>query len=331
MQHHTRSVTTHEVQLAISHLQYGTSVGPDVISYTTLRHVHEAVPGLLPLLFDACFRNAVHPLEWKTANCIIIPKPGKTTYSDPKFYRPISLQSCFVKLLEAIVAKRLPHAAILCGATRPSQMGGQTDKSAVNTLLHTITPITNTISIKKKSSSAMNAAQRLAVLTYDIEGAFNQVHPTTLQQVMTQRRMPIYLVRWIEAFNTDRQISFGFDQQMEEPQPYRCGLPQGSPVSLVLFLIFRNAILEKPHYPSDAVDTSYIDDVCMVQTSRTIARGNTLLEARTEQHLLRGVHRGLTFSPAKTELLYYLLATSKNKNISLESSHPPLRIINNVL
>jgi len=78
---------------------------PDGISYTILCHVHKAVPGLLPLLFDACFRHAVHPPEWKTANCIIIPKPGKTTYSDPKSYHPISLQSCFGKLLEAIVAK----------------------------------------------------------------------------------------------------------------------------------------------------------------------------------------------------------------------------------
>jgi len=191
-------------------------------------------------------------------------------------------------------------------------MGGQLDNSAVDALLCTITLIANAISIKKKSSSAMNANQRPAVLTHDIEDAFNQVHPTTLQQVMTQCRMPIVLVKWIEAFNTDRQISFGFDQQTEEPQPYRCGLPQGSPVSPILFLIFSNAMLEKPHYPSDAVDISYIYDVYMVQTSRTIARANTLLE------------------DAKTELLYCLPATSKNKNISL-SSHPPLRIMNTTI
>jgi len=56
LRHHTRRVTTPEVQLAISHLRYGTSVGPDRISYTTLRHLHEAVPTLLPLLFDACLK-----------------------------------------------------------------------------------------------------------------------------------------------------------------------------------------------------------------------------------------------------------------------------------
>ena len=63
MQQHTRAVTIHKVQLAISHLKYGTSVGPDGISYTTLCHVHEAAPRLLALLFDACLRYAVHPPE----------------------------------------------------------------------------------------------------------------------------------------------------------------------------------------------------------------------------------------------------------------------------
>jgi len=68
----------------------------------------------------------------------------------------------------------------------------------------------------------------------------------------------------------------------------------------------------------------------MVQTSQTIARANTLLDDRTEQYLLRGLTLGLTFSVAKTELLYCLPITSKNKNISL-SSHPPLRIMNTTI
>lgn len=184
--------------------------------------------------------------------------------------------------------------------------------------------------MKKAAATGLKATQRPVVLTHDIEGAFNQVHPATLQQVMSQCQMPIYLIKWVAAFNTDRKISFGFDQQTEAPQPYRCGLPQGSPVSPILFLIFSNAMLEKSHYPSDARDTSYVDDVCMVQTSLTIARANTLLEDRTEQHLLRGRHLGLTFSPAMSELLYCLPASSKNKNVSF-SSHPPLRIMNTTI
>ena len=73
--------------------------------------------------------------------------------------------------------------------------------------------------------------------------------------------MPSYLVEWVVAFNTYQKIAFEFNQQSEEPQPYRCGLPLGSPISPILFLIYSNAMLEKQHYPADTIDTSYMDDV----------------------------------------------------------------------
>ena len=139
-----------------------------------------------------------------------------------------------------------------------------------------------------------------------------------------------YLTEWVTTFNSDHKIAFGFDQQSEQPQPYRCGLPQGSPVSPALFLIYSNTMLEKSHQSHDAIDTSYVDDVYMVQMLATIARANTLLEERTEEYLSRGTHLGLTFTPPKTELLYFLPLTSKDKNRSL-STHPPLRINNNTI
>jgi len=64
--------------------------------------------------------------------------------------------------------------------------------------------------------------------------------------------------------------------------------------------------------------------------SPTVSRANTLLEERTFQHHQKGAHLGLTFAPPKTELLYCLPLTSRDKNKSL-ASHPPLRIGNNTI
>ena len=143
---------------------------------------------------------------------------------------------------------------------------------------------------------------------------------------MHQRRMLVYLTNWVAAFNTARKMAFGFDRQSEPPQPYCCGLPQGSPISAILFLIYSNAMLENQNESTDAINTSYMDDVCMVQLSSSVPKANARLEERTEQHLENGAYLGLTFATPKTELLYCLPLTSKDKNKSL-SSHRPLRVL----
>ena len=275
LRHFTSKITAFDVELAFTHLKYAASVGPDNISYDTLRRFNQAAPHLLPPLFTACLRYATHPSEWKTANCVVIPKPGKKSYSDPKSYRPISLQSCFGKLLESIVAKRLSQAALLCGATHPSQMGAQPENSAIDALLRTITPIPNSISKKKTTNQTPT---RPAVLTHDIEGAFNKVNPSTLLEVMDQRRMPVYLTKWVAAFNNARKMAFGFDQQFEEPQSYQCGLPQRSPMLPILFLIYSNTMLENQQHQTDSIDTSYVDDICMVQLLQTVSEANVNLK-----------------------------------------------------
>jgi len=111
--------------LAISHLKYGTSVGPDNITYDTLCRFHEAAPHLLPHLFTACLRYAAHPPEWKTANCVVIPKSGKKSYSHPKSYRPISLQSCFGKLLESMHSSEPSPLLPTLSARRRQPIGNQ--------------------------------------------------------------------------------------------------------------------------------------------------------------------------------------------------------------
>jgi len=208
--------------------------------------------------------------------------------------------------MESIVAKRHSQTALICGATHPSQMEAQPENSAIDALLQTITPTANSIS--KKTTNQYPT--RPAGLTHDIEGAFNQVRPATLEEIKHQRGMPLYLTKWVTAFNTASKMAFGFDQQSELPQPYQCSLPQGSPVSPILFLIYSNTMLEKDEDFPDTIDTSYVDDVCMVQLSRSVPEANTHLEERTERHLAKGIQLGLTFATSKTELLYCLPLTS---------------------
>jgi hypothetical protein len=87
-------------------------------------------------------------------------------------------------------------------------MEAQSENSSIDVLLRTITPVANSISKKK---TAKQKPTRPVVLTLDIEGEFNQIHPLTLLKLMYQRQIPSYLIEWVAAFNTDQKITFGFD------------------------------------------------------------------------------------------------------------------------
>jgi hypothetical protein len=94
------------------------------------------LPQILPDLFDAMFKYSAHQVEWKVANCVVVPKQGKAPYQDPKSYRPISLLSCFGKALESLIAQRVTKAAEECGAIVDTQMGGRENYSAVDALIN---------------------------------------------------------------------------------------------------------------------------------------------------------------------------------------------------
>jgi ribonuclease HI len=139
--------------------------------------------------------------------------------------------------------------------------------------------------------------------------------------------MPSYLCEWTRSCTTNRILAFTFSQQLEDPKPFLSGLPQGSPASPILFLIYANAMLEVQHQPIRELNISYVDDTSFLQSSLTIPFAIRRLKERSEYHIERGKHLGLCFSPPKSELLHCLPKYSKDKTKDL-SHHPPL-ILNN--
>jgi ribonuclease HI len=178
-------------------------------------------------------------------------------------------------------------------------------------------------SLSQSHSIAHSQAPRPGLLTHDISGAFNNTHPALLDQIMEQRCMPTYLRGWTRAFNSDRRLSFALDSMVEEPQPFRCGLPQGSPASPILFLIYANATLENQSRAGAVVDTSYVDDVSIVASASRPNAVIEVLQTRTTEQLHGAESLRLTFAPGKSELMMFLPPYS-NRRTDLGRSKMPL-------
>jgi hypothetical protein len=77
------------------------------ISYRALKWAWEVASELITYILDWSLKLGIHHDSWKTAITVVIPKPNKKDYMNPRSYRPIQLLECLGKLLEKIVAKRL--------------------------------------------------------------------------------------------------------------------------------------------------------------------------------------------------------------------------------
>lgn len=101
------------------------------------------------------------------------------------------------------------------------------------------------------------------LLANDKDGAFNCVHHQRLSEIMIDYQIPKYLVQIIDSFNMDRTISMSIDGEAEPETRFQSGLPQGTPLSPVVFILYASAMSKGSPHPTESI-TSYIGDELML-------------------------------------------------------------------
>ncbi|CAH2216481.1 jg25955, partial [Pararge aegeria aegeria] len=100
------SCSPKEVIRAIKDLKGRKAPGYDQIDDKLLRKLPQKGLMLLVIIFNACIRLGHFPSQWKIAQVVMVPKPGKSPQKTSS-YRPISLLPVVGKLFERIVLNRL--------------------------------------------------------------------------------------------------------------------------------------------------------------------------------------------------------------------------------
>ncbi|KAK2717307.1 hypothetical protein QYM36_006177 [Artemia franciscana] len=93
--------TIEELETAIKKIKPG-APGPDQIHNLMLKNLPEEAKNILLILFNKFIKERYTPKEWRKTSIIPIPKTGKDP-SNPDSYRPISLTSCFYRLMEHLI------------------------------------------------------------------------------------------------------------------------------------------------------------------------------------------------------------------------------------
>ncbi|KFG83505.1 hypothetical protein MANI_024888 [Metarhizium anisopliae] len=222
----------------------------------------------------------------------MIPKPGKRNLSCPRAWRPISLLSCLGKGLERLIARRLAWASIHYAVLHPQQAGALPKRSAVDLVAALIHDI--------EEASARGEVATL--VTADIQGAFDTTMCNRLVLRLREQGWPDNLARWAGSFMSGRSARVRYQDITTPTTPLQCGLPQGSPVSPILFLLYTEPIYRLGN-PEGRF--GYADDTAILCTGPSLEETSRTASEYLQELLNWGATNGISFDPKKTEVMHF--------------------------
>ena len=140
----------------------------------------------------------------------------------------------------------------------------------------------------------------------DVKGAFDHVHKTRLLDTMQHLHLHPAVIRWTDSFLSNRQIGLAFDGVREDLQPVNTGIPQGSPISPILFLIYLRFLfttIQQKHLKTTT--RCYIDDVACLVVGDSEEENCKELEAVARTAFEWGDNNAVAFDDPKTELILF--------------------------
>ncbi|KAF7564345.1 uncharacterized protein PtrM4_152490 [Pyrenophora tritici-repentis] len=278
------ALSTTELERACSSQVKSSTPGPDAITQDIITAAYKAQPQTMFRAFSLLFNYGYHPKCWKQATGAVLKKASKPDYSIPKAYRVITLLSCLGKINERITASRLSNLAEITELLHPTQIGHQKQKGQ----------ITSTIFL-------------------DVKGAFDHVSHNQFLRTLKKLGLPISLIAWTKSFFSNRSLRLSFDNKTQEFSEIIAGIPQGSPVSPIFFLIYTRDL-----FPGlQSFNLSYIDDLSLSTSSTSLKKNVKILEQQVRLLSHRGKNLAIMFDIAKTELIHFT-AKKERKERSLQ-------------
>lgn len=256
-----------------------------------VQHTEAAIPNIMYRAYSLLINTGYQPLKWRQATGAVLKKKGKTDYQIPKSYRVTSLLNCFGKVSERIIANRLGALAETTHLIHQTQIGGRRSKSAIDAAL----VLTDFFQQHKKLGLITST------LFLDTKGAYDYESKNKLLTILSELGLPLSLISWIKSFLSTRTVRLTFDGQTEEFVPVSTGIPQGSPVSPILFLIYIRNL-----FTSNTVHfTSYVDDIAIYTASTSVHKNTRILQREAKNLFQNSQSMAIQFDKDKIDFIHF--------------------------
>ena len=293
-------LTSDEVESVLKSLPVGKAVGPDGISNRVLKELSREISPALCGFFNQSLHTGIVPDSFKQAYVSPVHKGGDP--SEISNYRPISLLSNLDKAFERLIFKYVYNHFLENNILTSFQSGFRRGDSTVNQLSY----LYNTF------CQALDAGKEVRAIFCDISKAFDRVWHAGLIHKLKSAGISGNLLSWFTNYLTGRKQRVVMSGVQSAWNFISAGVPQGSILGPLLFLLFINDIV---HDIGSSIRL-FADDTSLYIIVEDPNVAAELLNADLEKIAEWALKWLVKFNPLKTESL---LISRKTNTV-----HPPV-------
>lgn len=289
--------TVKEIKHIIKNLKNNASAGIDGVTTKVIKCIQDTIVESLTKCINKCLADGYFPDTLKLGKVSPIYKSGAK--HDPSNYRPISVLPTISKIFEKVIHNRLVGFLKSIDHLSQHQYGFRTKSSTLSA----------TIDLTTKIKCQIDQKQIALGIFIDLKKAFDTVSHEILIHKLSVIGLTDNAINIIKSYLANRFQVVKINENISSPLPLKCGVPQGSILGPLLFLIYINNIHNiglKGHI------TLYADDTCLFYFGSNINEIVTVAQNDLDTLQKWFSSNLLTINTAKTN---YIIFAAKNKQI----------------